>query len=192
VGVLDAKHILDRRLACPIEHRQSLQGTDELGSASVGLDAVPHAIVGHQSHRPVLAQEMMDQRCGTGDPVLDGGRGEGNPPWQERALARIAFFLGKRPSGGSARVQDEPHIAQGVELEFLDDQSPSAGSRHPVNAVEAVARHVLANAGGIGRDLMRGLGDSHAAGKPARWQRKRRKRRHQRQHDQLMHLRDGT
>ena len=77
--------------------------------------------------------------------------------------AQTRFFDQRRPR----EIDEHPDVRQRVDLELLDHQAVFARGACPVNAVEAVAGDVFADARGVGRDELRPPPLGIAAGKHA-------------------------
>jgi hypothetical protein len=95
----------------------------------------------------------------------------------------------KVPTG--PQVHRNPSVRNWIKLELLDGQALPADAGRPVNAVDAIAADVVAQAGGVRRDVVGAPIQCFSAGEKRSRQRKARQLERQRIDQQRVHAADA-
>ena len=114
--------------------------------AAVGLDHVEPFAEHHQPDAAILVDEESGDGGGGGDGGLD-----------RRVVALADVFAARE-------VEHDPKVRGGVELEGFDLERAGAQAALPVDAVDAVARLVIADAGRVGGDVVGAAAEAAFAG----------------------------
>ena len=164
---LDGEELGERQGAIGADDGQALQHLDQLPVRAVGGNRLQMRAGGDQPDVAALLQEAARERCGDGHRVLLG-RVE---PGFCRPLAAVVRRPVHRSRGGAVRdvvqIEDDPDVGGWILVELLDHQPAEARGGRPGDAIEAVARRVVADAGDVGRHVGCAAFQGAAAGEGA-------------------------
>ena len=136
----------DGHVADGLGDGEGFEDASEVLRAAVGLDYVEPFAEHHQPDAAVL----VDEEAGDG-----GGGGDGG---LDRGVVALAEVL------AAGEVEHDPEMGGGVELEGFDFERAGAQAALPVDAVDAVAGLVIADAGGVGGDVVGASAEAALAG----------------------------